>query len=358
MTSITRLTATLAAAALGAGAVAQEDNAIYRLKANDGIALNVFQEPELQTEVRLTGAGEASFPLIGTVRLAGLTMKEAEDLVTQLYDADYLVSPKLSINLVEVAEEHVTVMGAVNSPGAVAISSGASLDLVSAVSSAGGLAAHADSSRIQLKRAGETKTYDLGALQKTGAGQVLVRHGDRIDVLTSPFANKTVTVVGEVTRPGPVAFPVDGGLDVATAVGVAGGLNEMADAARITVKRGESIYSASMSATGSRGRLLQPGDVISVPKSRFVGKSVTVTGLAARPGPVPFPLDGQLTLQQAIANAGGVARLGNRRKVTVTRTSGGREQTFRFDLEEMAGGNAAPFSLAPGDTIYIPERRF
>ncbi|NNC87216.1 MAG: hypothetical protein HKN82_02010 [Akkermansiaceae bacterium] len=337
----------------GGPLAAQEAGAAtYRLKANDSIALNVFQEAELQTQVRLTVAGEASFPLIGTVRLAGLTLKEAEELLTKLYDADYLVSPKLSINLMNAADQQITVMGAVNNPGVVGIPADATLDLVSAISSAGGLAAHADATKIELKRDEKNIVYALSDLQKKGALQVVLQHGDRIHVPVSPFANKTVTVVGQVLRPGAVNFPVGGGLDVATAIGVAGGLSDIADADRITVKRGSKVYSTELSSG------VQPGDVISVPKSRFVGKTVTISGQIARPGPVNFPLDGRLSVLEAVAMAGGVARLGNRRKITVTRRTGGKEQTWRIDLEDMSGGKVEPLYLAPGDTIFVPERRF
>ena len=144
-----RKTLVLLVALAGAGLlIAQEGSEPYRLKANDQVRLSVFQEPDLLTEVTLTLGGEASFPLIGSVKLGGMSLKEAEERVTELYNADYLVEPKLSINLMAASAERVTVIGAVVKPGEISIPPNSKLDLVSAVDWAGGSAVHADESRV------------------------------------------------------------------------------------------------------------------------------------------------------------------------------------------------------------------
>jgi protein involved in polysaccharide export with SLBB domain len=149
-----------------------------------------------------------------------------------------------------------------------------------------------------------------------------------------------------------VEFPVTGDLDLQTAIGLAGGLTEIADADRITVKRKDTVYAASFQDG------LAPGDVVSVPPNRFVGKTVTVTGLVSSPGAVPFPPDGKLDILSAIAQAGDFDRLANKKKVTVTRRGDAGDQSWKFDLTEMAEGKAALFHLLPDDIVSVPERRF
>jgi len=333
-----------------------QDNAPYRLKSGDKIRLNVFQEPDLLTEVAITQGGGASFPLIGTVQLSGQTLQEAETAVTTLYNADYLVEPRLSINLLAASAETVTVIGAVAQPGvAVPIPPNTDLDLASAIDWAGGTAPNADESRIELKRGEDIQIYSLAKLRAKGAAQVKLRNGDRINVAASPFAGKAIMMTGEVKRPGPVQFPVSGGLDVEMAIGIAGGFSEMADPNRITVKRGGKLYSASLA--GAQ-RALLPGDIVSVPPSRFLGKSVTVMGQVSNPGQVAFPPDGSLDILTAVTRSGGFARLANKKKVIVTRRNGANQQAYPLDLAAMAEGKARLFYLQPDDTISIPERRF
>ena len=53
-------------------------NAQYRLAAGDTIRISVYQSADLTLETRLTEAGTISYPLLGSVALAGLTVSEAE----------------------------------------------------------------------------------------------------------------------------------------------------------------------------------------------------------------------------------------------------------------------------------------
>ena len=336
------------------GFVYGQDSSTYRLKSSDTIRLTVFQEPDLTATEQLTVAGEVSFPLIGSVKLLGLSLAEAESLVTARYDADYLVSPSLSINIIDAADEVISVLGAVNNPGQQNIPVNTTLDLLTALESAGGLAPHADAKRIELKRGEKTHNYHLEALRKVDAPQVVLRNGDRINVAASPFADKTVTILGEVVKPGSVEFPISGELSLDVLIATSGGLTEIADAARITIKRDGKIYSAVL----GKQILLAPGDLVTVSASLFAGKSVTLSGKVGRTGSVPFPLDGHLDIMNAITLGGGFDRLANRRKVTITRVVNGQEQTFKVDCSAIEKGKAASVPLLPGDRINVPERLF
>lgn len=331
-----------------------EQTSVYQLKPNDTVRLTVFQEPDLTATEQLTVAGEVSFPLIGSVKLLGLSIAEAEAVVTSRYDADYLVSPSLSINVITAADEVISVLGAVNNPGQQNIPVSSTLDLVTALDSAGGLAPHGDSNRIELKRGDETLTYRMTALRASDAAQVRLQNGDRINVPASPFANKSVTILGEVSDPGTMKFPISGQLSLDVLLASRGGLSEVADSGRITIKRDGEIYSGTV----GNGFLLQPGDLVTVPPSRFAGKTVSLSGKVARAGEVPFPLNGRLGLLEAITRAGGFDRLANRKKVTVKRVVDGREQIFKVDCAAIQKGKVAGIPLVPGDKVHVAERLF
>ena len=347
------LLATLILLIEGSILLAQEAS-VYLLKPNDSIRLTVFQEPDLTSTEQLTVAGEASFPLIGSVKLLGLSIAEAEALVTAKYDADYLVSPSLSINVINAADEVISVLGAVNNPGQQNIPANSTLDLVTALDSAGGLAPHGDPERIELKRGDKTLNYQMSALRASNAPQVTLQNGDRVNIPASPFANKSVTLLGEVAEPGTMEFPISGKLSLDVLVASRGGLTEVADAARLTIKRDGEIFSGSL----GRQIFLAPGDLVTIPPSRFAGKTVAIGGKVARAGEIPFPLDGKLDLLGAITRAGGFDRLANRKKVTVTRVISNREQVFKVDCAAMEKGEIATMPLVPGDRIHVPERMF
>ena len=57
----------------------------YVLSANDQISVEVFGEDDLRTNGRLNGEGNLSVPLLGSVRLSGLTLTQAAARLTELY---------------------------------------------------------------------------------------------------------------------------------------------------------------------------------------------------------------------------------------------------------------------------------
>ena len=100
-------------------------------------------------------------------------------------------------------------------------------------------------------------------------------------------------------------FPISGKLSLDVLVASRGGLTEIADAARLTIKRDGEIFSGGL----GKQIFLAPGDLVTIPPSRFAGKTVAISGKVAREGEVPFPLDGRLDLLGAITRAGGFDRL-------------------------------------------------
>lgn len=82
------------------------------------------------------------------------------------------------------------------------------------------------------------------------------------------------------------------------------------------------------------------------------GRRVTVTGAVDEPGIYPV-VGGNLTLQQAIAQAKGVSNIASRGNVIVFRTVQGQKMVARFDLNDIEHGRAPDPEIYGGDVVVV-----
>jgi protein involved in polysaccharide export with SLBB domain len=168
-----------------------QDAANYRLSPNDVIEFRVFQEPDLDAEVRVAGDGTAIFPLIGSVNLAGKTVAEATATLRQHYLNGYLVNPQVSLIVQTYAKRTFTVLGQVQRPGTYEIVGDQSISLLEAIGMAGGYTRIADPGNITIRRRenGQEQVNRVNAKRdKTGLlNQLTVHPGDIINVGESIF---------------------------------------------------------------------------------------------------------------------------------------------------------------------------
>lgn len=142
---------------------AKED---YIIQPADVLQILVFQEDDLKREVRVTQGGTISLPLIGSVNVADLTIRQAQEKIRSLYDANYLVNPQINLIVLEYAKRTVNVLGSVNTPGAVEFPQEEGLTLLDAIARAGGFNRFADRRKIKLSRTdadGKTETFIINA---------------------------------------------------------------------------------------------------------------------------------------------------------------------------------------------------
>ena len=249
-----------------------KDNS-YVLRANDIIRLDVYQEPDLSVPVRILKTGHASFPLIGSLEIAGLNVNQAAEKIRALLAKDYLVDPKLTLTVQEYSTDFISVIGAVRVSGQIPIPVAGNIDLATAMATVGGLTETADPNNIQLVRAnGSASTYSMASIISGANGRIKLQAGDRIIANQSPYVGKTVTVLGQVRRNGPIPFPVDGKLDLVTAIAFSGGLTELANPKKVTINRkGKTIQLdyREISERGDRPFMLEPGDIVNVAERLF-----------------------------------------------------------------------------------------
>ena len=138
----------------------------YVLQPSDLLNVQVFQEENLKRDVRVSQELSITLPLIGKVDLRGKSLRQAEDLIRELYDRDYLVNPQVNVVVIEYAKRSVNVIGSVNQPGAVLFPQEQGLTLLDAISRAGGFSRLANRGQVKLTRTnseGKTDTYIINA---------------------------------------------------------------------------------------------------------------------------------------------------------------------------------------------------
>jgi polysaccharide biosynthesis/export protein len=160
----------------------------YILLPSDLIRVLVFQEPDLQREVRITQEYTINLPLIGSVDLTGKSVRQAEEMIRALYDKDYLVNPQITVTVLEYSPRTVQVIGQVNKPDAISFPPEQKMSLVEAISRAGGPTRLANLRQVRLTRTGadgktENFVVNVDELIKGGSSdQWLLRKGDVIFV--------------------------------------------------------------------------------------------------------------------------------------------------------------------------------
>jgi polysaccharide export outer membrane protein len=126
------------------------------------IRVNIFQEPELDRELRISQEGFVFLPLIGRVELKDRSVDQAEATIRELYDRDFLVNPQVNVIVLRYQVRTINVLGAINSPGAIEYPPEQTLTVLDAISRAGGFSRLADRRRIRLTRTypgGRTENY-------------------------------------------------------------------------------------------------------------------------------------------------------------------------------------------------------
>ena len=184
----------VAACALLRPAAAQTSDSVsgsYILSPNDQIQIEVFQEDDLRTSAKISKEGTITFPLLGNIKLAGLTMSQATARLTELLKRDFLVNPRVSMTVLNFSKKRFTVLGQVNSPGIKEMPDQEGLDLLEAIGMAGGYTRIANPGKITIKRreggAESVIQVDGKAMAKGNGKGFQIKPGDTITVAESIF---------------------------------------------------------------------------------------------------------------------------------------------------------------------------
>jgi len=141
----------------GQGASEDPDNGNYRLGKLDQIQITIFDEPDLSVAQRINGEGSVRIPLIGVVKVAGLTISKAEASIEKAYiENEILKDPIVSVRVIDYAPKEISILGAVRSPGKLPFPTEvSSLDIVDVITKVGGFTQIAHADRVRITRVGD-----------------------------------------------------------------------------------------------------------------------------------------------------------------------------------------------------------
>jgi len=163
----------------------------YRLKPLDVIEMRVFQEQDMDTLCKIGANGEIILPLINNVKVAGLTLQQAQSRIKELYEKDYLVNANVSLYIREYAPQRVYVIGQVNRPGEVLFPPEEEMTLSRAIAGAMGATRIATLRSLIVKRKmpdGTIKVFEVdlkAILSDKNAKDFPIYDGDTIEVTES-----------------------------------------------------------------------------------------------------------------------------------------------------------------------------
>jgi polysaccharide export outer membrane protein len=246
----------------------------YTLGPGDVLRITIYGHGDLPQEVVLSSDGLFTYPFIGQVRAAGLTVPQLTESMARRLEEGYLVAPQITIAVTQYSSKQVYVLGAVKSPGVHTLKHNTTL--LELISVAGGPTQEAGSEVIIARAKEQEEARSTGDrkrrteairvnLEKLMAGEVTQRmeieSGDTVYIPKKEF----FFISGEVQKPG--RYPLERDTTVAKALILAGGPNKFAAIKRATVQRlvnGQRLeYRADMN------DILQSEDILVVPQSIF-----------------------------------------------------------------------------------------
>ena len=278
----------------------------YRIGTEDLLDISVFEVPELSRTVRVSALGEISLPLIGPMKVAGLSPLALERALTDRLRETILKEPQVTVFLREFHSDPVSVVGAVKMPGLYHIQT--KKNLLEVLAMAQGFAegsarlpgrnivisrklrqssATSDSDSASMIKIDEPAIVEVPVKQLLESGDpkwnVPIYPGDVVKIAPAG----TVYVAGDVTKPGGFALTDFDNMSVIQALSMAGGtLRTASRKACMVIRRdaaGNRVEQKINLVRILEGKdtdvMLGPNDILFVPGS--VGRTATLRALEA-----------------------------------------------------------------------------
>lgn len=284
------------------------DTSPYKITPGDQFDITVYEHPELTVrQIIVTPDGFVSAPLIGPVKIGGLSLVEATEALKKQI-SQYIRKPLVSLIPIRINGYNFTIVGRVNVPGCYPISIGNTC-LIDAVAMARGLSEGlfhgdtvelADLENAYISRDGRLLpvNFQKALLRGDPLHNIPLKNGDYIYIPS--VMNSTVALLGQVGKPTYVGFKE--GMTVLQALPYGGGLRET-HSDEIKVIRGglknPVVYTVNVTKM-QEGKImdfpLQANDIVYVPADGISDWNVIVRkilpslqGLSMLAGPFGNP---------------------------------------------------------------------
>lgn len=256
---------------LPAGLSAQAD---YVIGSQDVVTITVYDQADLSGKFTVDPDGTLTFPLLGRLKAAGLTLRGLEEDLQKRLSDGYLRNPQVSVSMETYRSQQIFVMGEVRAPGAYQLTG--EMSIIEALARAGSTTSQAaDEVMIVRPRDGKKggpvldtdadatiirvnlREIQEGALSKN----VQLLDGDTLVVQKA----RSVYVFGQVRAPG--AYAVDKDTTILQALSLAGGVTDRGSTGRIKIVR--TVDGKKKELKVKLTDIVEPGDTIIVAERFF-----------------------------------------------------------------------------------------
>lgn len=209
---------------------------LVKLGIGDTISMQVFGKPDLAIKTVVAEDGTVQLPLIGALRVLGLSPSEASVEAARAYQTgEFLVNPQVTITLETGTSQQVSVLGEVGAPGRYPVESRTSVFDLLAI--AGGKTQDSAEVLYLVRTEADGKVtrlpIDLSSLADPTKEFPVIKFqgGDTIYVPKAP----QIFLYGEVNKPG--EYKLQPGMSLIEALTIAGGVTRRGSTSRIEIKR-------------------------------------------------------------------------------------------------------------------------
>jgi polysaccharide export outer membrane protein len=234
----------------------------YLVGPQDVLVVTSYDQPDLTGKFTVETDGTFTYPLIGRVRVGGMTLRAVEGLLRDALVADgFFNHPEVTVVVEQYRSQKVYIVGEVRSPGAYPLSG--DMRLVEAIAVAGSTTPSASSEVVIVHASSESRRVDLRELENGDASQnVRLQNGDTIFVQRA----ESVYVFGQVRNPGAYPFRQKN-TTVLQALSLAGGVTERGSTTRIQIVR--IVDGKKKEIAAALEDVVQPRDTIVVSERFF-----------------------------------------------------------------------------------------
>lgn len=224
-----------------------------------------------------------------------------------------------------------------------------------------------DAGTIDLPLLGEISVSGLTAAQARARLETMLtaKYVNRanVSVVVKEFANKPVSIVGAVQKPG--SLNISGRWTLLQAISAAGGLTEGAGRKIYVLRKADNGLSDILEvrtedlfrAASSQWNIpLIPGDIVNIQARRTV--KVFCLGEVKEPGALEFDGDDRMSLLSAVAKAGGLTDRASSKIRIKRRGPDGKDREIIADFKRIVSGKDPDPPLEADDVVIVKESFF
>ena len=338
--------------------VLKEDLSSYVIGHEDKLGISVFRNSDLDSSPQVDAMGNISIPLLGDMKVSGLTTYQLRDKITEGL-RKYVTNPQVTVIVSTYQSQKVTVMGEVSSPGILQLEQPQPISIL--ITKCGGFTENANEENVTVIRKDpkgpqQIITVDVKKVFKEGdTKQNILIYKD--DIIYVPKDERKVTILGEVSSPG--IINIKGKMGILEAIAKVGGFTGEANKNNIIIMGKDDKSNVRVldyqqildNKNLSKNITLSDGEVIYVPREN---KQLLLLGEIQNPGVLAN--EPPLTLLEAIVQKGGFTDDGNKGKVVVIRRGVDKTHITTHNLKKFLkeGDTSQNIVLQKGDVVYVP----